>query len=445
MSSTPSEFRITPAITPGLREEQPTDVFPLFSASDDLALKVSSLMENTADWIYFKDLNSRFTLVSASLIQQLTGTRKASVLGKTDSDFINKECAEKIYEDDNKVLRTGVSILGKVELVEFYNGGSHWMSTSKMPLKDDAGKIVGLIGISRDITKQKLVEQELDESNKALFEASRRAGMAEVATNVIHNVGNVLNSINVSANRADEVARDMGFDKLNKVTQLLRSNLSNPEFFGPEGKVKHVPDYIESVSQTLRDDNQTLRAELAETRKHLEHVCSIISRQQEHASNLQFIETVEMSELVDQAIRMNSDALKKHNITIARQFEPGIIVETDKHRVLQIVVNLIRNAKHACVDSGNRDRHITVSVRSGDDATVLIEVKDNGVGIEPENLVKVFNHGFTTRVNGHGFGLHSGGNSAKQLHGSLTCQSDGPGTGATFILTLPLQVTESAT
>jgi signal transduction histidine kinase len=107
--------------------------------------------------------------------------------------------------------------------------------------------------------------------------------------------------------------------------------------------------------------------------------------------------------------------------------------------VLQILLNLTANAKHACVDAGREDGRVKVRVTNGDDR-VRIAVCDNGVGISPENLKKVFKHGFTTRKKtGHGFGLHSGALIARELGGTLSAQSDGPGQGAVFTLELPLK------
>jgi signal transduction histidine kinase len=110
----------------------------------------------------------------------------------------------------------------------------------------------------------------------------------------------------------------------------------------------------------------------------------------------------------------------------------------DRHKVLQILVNLIRNAKYALDDRGHQDKRMILRIVPDGSAAVKISVIDNGVGIAPENLTRIFGHGFTTRKGGHGFGLHSGALAAKQLGGSLTCLSDGPGKGATFTLKLPL-------
>jgi signal transduction histidine kinase len=119
------------------------------------------------------------------------------------------------------------------------------------------------------------------------------------------------------------------------------------------------------------------------------------------------------------------------------------VVTTDKHKVMQILINLVRNAKFACVDSGRPDRQLTVRT-TGDDRGLRIAIIDNGVGIPAENLARIFNHGFTTRKNGHGFGLHSGALAARELGGALTVHSAGPGQGATFTLELPYKPAASA-
>ena len=112
-------------------------------------------------------------------------------------------------------------------------------------------------------------------------------------------------------------------------------------------------------------------------------------------------------------------------------------ITVDRHKVLQILVNLIRNAKYACDDSGHPDKVITLRIESGVPG-VRISVIDNGIGIPSENMGRIFNHGFTTRESGHGFGLHSAALAAQELGGCLRAESDGPGRGAMFVLDLPL-------
>jgi C4-dicarboxylate-specific signal transduction histidine kinase len=136
---------------------------------------------------------------------------------------------------------------------------------------------------------------------------------------------------------------------------------------------------------------------------------------------------------------MNSEALARHDVRLVRDFDPNVPeVTVEKHKVLQILVNLIRNAKYACDDSTEEDKRVTVRVTNGE-GRVHVIVADNGVGIPRENLTRIFNHGFTTRKHGHGFGLHSGALAAKEMGGSLLVHSDGPGKGAIFTLELPVK------
>jgi signal transduction histidine kinase len=152
-------------------------------------------------------------------------------------------------------------------------------------------------------------------------------------------------------------------------------------------------------------------------------------------------ETVNLTDLVEDALRMNAGGMTRHEVKVVREYEEVRPITVDKHKVLQILVNLIRNAKYACDDSGRKDKQLTLRVSNGGDQA-RIAVIDNGVGIPAENLTRIFNHGFTTRKDGHGFGLHSGALAAKEMGGSLSVHSDGTGRGAVFTLEVPLDPTQ---
>ena len=165
--------------------------------------------------------------------------------------------------------------------------------------------------------------------------------------------------------------------------------------------------------------------------------------QQNYAKVSGVVETVKVADLVEDALRMNAGALVRHEVGLARDFAETPPISVEKHKVLQILVNLIRNAKYACDESGRKDKQITLKIFQREQ-WVCIAVMDNGVGIPPENRTRIFNHGFTTRKEGHGFGLHSGALAAKELGGTLTAHSDGLGHGATFTLELPAVPPKSA-
>lgn len=160
--------------------------------------------------------------------------------------------------------------------------------------------------------------------------------------------------------------------------------------------------------------------------------------QQNYAKVSGAYENLDPAELVEDALRLNVAAFERHHIELVREFEennPKVCV--DRHKFLQILINLLRNAKHAMEDVSERERRMVIRVGMASPDRVKIVVSDNGIGIPPENLTKIFNHGFTTKKDGHGFGLHSGANAAKEMGGSLTAHSEGPGQGAEFSLELP--------
>lgn len=300
-------------------------------------------------------------------------------------------------------------------------------------------KCVGVVVNWRDITARKAAEAELVRTHQQLLETSRRAGMAEVATSVLHNVGNVLNSVNTSAAVVTDRLKNSGAEKISRVAELLDSNRSRlAEFLGENGRAAHVIEYLQTMAEHLAAERATVMTELRELTQNIDHIKEIVVMQQNYAKISGLTELVQVTDLVEDALRMNSAALQRHQVQLLREYAadlPKITVE--KHKVLQILINLIRNAKYACDDANRDDKRVTIRVsRAG--TSVRIAVIDNGVGISPENLTRIFNHGFTTRSQGHGFGLHSGALAAKEMHGALTVASEGVGRGATFTLDLPV-------
>ena len=289
------------------------------------------------------------------------------------------------------------------------------------------------------LTSRARVERELAESNGRLVETSRHAGMAEVATGVLHNVGNVLNSVNVSASLVQDRFRQSKIASLVKTAALLREHEADlGPYLTTDPKGQRLPGFLLKLADHLAAEQQEILGELASLTKNIEHIKEIVAMQQTYARVSGVNEHLPPETLVEDAIRINESALTRHRVQLARQFEPVPDVVVDKHKVLQILINLIRNAKYA-IDAGpNPDKALTLRIRQSAPDRVQIQVQDSGVGIPPENLTRIFGHGFTTKKDGHGFGLHSGANAAREMGGSLSAHSDGPGQGATFTLELPV-------
>jgi PAS domain S-box-containing protein len=338
----------------------------------------------------------------------------------------------------NEAVFQGESRVAEFEIIGL-RGTRRWMETHACPLRGADEKIFAQLAIARDITSRKRADAELEKLNKQLVEASRQAGMAEVATSVLHNVGNVLNSVNVSSSLVSENLKKSKAVNLSKVAALLREHaLDLGAFLTNDPKGKQLPDYLAELAEHLAGERTSAIEELAHLQKNIEHIKEIVAMQQSYANISGVSETVQVSDLVEDALRMNGSALVRHDVEAIREFEAVPPITVEKHKVLQILVNLIRNAKYACDAAGGPDKRLTVRVTNGDNR-VRIAIIDNGIGIPPENLTRIFNHGFTTRKDGHGFGLHSGALAAKELGGLLRVRSEGAGKGAMFILELPLE------
>ena len=288
------------------------------------------------------------------------------------------------------------------------------------------------------LTSRSRVERELAESTRRLLETSRHAGMAEIATGVLHNVGNVLNSVNVSATLLADRLRRSKISSLDKVVQLLAQHEGDlGVFLTQDAKGRQLPEFLKSLAQHLNTEQAALIKEAQALMKNVEHIKEIVSMQQSYSKLGGLVEPVPPILLVEDALRIKTPALARHRIDIVRQFSEAPPALVDKHKTLQILINLISNAKHAVNHSDVEERRITIRILSIPNDRVRIAVEDTGVGIPPENLSKIFQYGFTTKKEGHGFGLHSAANAAREMGGSLTAASEGHARGATFTLELP--------
>ena len=324
------------------------------------------------------------------------------------------------------------------------DGAVIWVRSTTSLVRDGAAAAEYSVEFLRDITARKASADELERVHKQLVTASRQAGMAEVATNVLHNVGNILNSVNISASLVIERVKQSKGPGVSRLAALLKEKGSAvADFIAHDERGKRIPEYLTSLGEQLVGDQKMALEELASLRDNLEHIKDTVAMQQSYAKLCGVTETIAVAELVEDSLRLNAGAFVRHGVALCREFGEVPPITVDKHKVLQILVNLVRNAKYACDESGRSDKLLTLRIEKAP-AGVRICVIDNGVGIPAENMSRLFTHGFTTRVDGHGFGLHSGALAAQELGGSLRVMSDGPGCGATFILELPVGPKEAA-
>ena len=405
--------------------------------------RFSSAFENASIGMALVSLEGRWLKVNRALCE-LVGYSSDELAAKTFQDITHPDDLAADLDYVRKVIAGDISSYQMEKRYLHKLGQVVWILLSVSLVRDAAGRPLHFIAQIQDISARQQAQSELERTHEELLAASRRGGMAEVATNVLHNVGNVVYSVNVSANLVADSVKISKVGNLAKAAALLRAHESDlGAFMTGDARGRQLPAYLARLADHLVADQDATVKELELLRANIDHIKEIVAMQQSHAKMSGVAEIVKVTDLVEDSLRMNSGPLTRQGVEIIREFEDVPPINIEKHKVLQILVNLVRNAKHACCDSGRADKQMTLRVAHGG-IGIRASVTDNGVGILPENLTRIFNHGFTTRKAGHGFGLHSGALAAREMGGSLNAYSDGLGKGATFILELPIHAASLA-
>lgn len=289
--------------------------------------------------------------------------------------------------------------------------------------------------ILNDISHRKRNEDRMKKLNQKLINTSRQAGIAEIATSILHSVGNVLNSVNTSVSMLQQGLEQNKISGLQKAAEMFKQEGAN--LFQPHGKGPQLVEYLEAVVSQLDKDKNISLSEVASLKQNVSHIAEIVSAQQKFSGKSGLIENLNVSELIEEALNINVVSLENNQVTVERNYHSPLEIMGDRSKIMQILVNLIRNANEAMMTKTNHPATIEIAADIIEHR-ITISVKDNGHGIGDENMRKMFRYGFTTKQDGHGFGLHSCALAAKEMHGDLVVESDGVDQGALFKLELPI-------
>lgn len=299
-----------------------------------------------------------------------------------------------------------------------------------------------LIGVAMDVTHRKEAENEITLLNHQLVSTARQAGMADVATSMLHNVGNILNSTNISVEVIDEHLKRLEYYNFFGVIDLLKEHSESlTHYLTSDEKGILIPKYIIAIAEKMKHTYQSFNDEIINLKEHIQKIRDIIKAQQSISEAPDLYEKLFLPDVVQLALQM-TDSVSTDGINVKTKFEGESKIYTDKAKLLQILINLLQNAHDAVMDplSGNY-KEITIEAKEDpiQKDKIIISVHDNGIGIPKEKLDKIFTFGYTTKINSPGFGLHISAIAANDINGNLRVESPGLGLGATFYLTIPLK------
>ena len=289
-----------------------------------------------------------------------------------------------------------------------------------------------------EVAQRQRAQSKLAETQVQLVAASRQAGMAEVATGVLHNVGNILNSVNVSATIVGDKINQSELEGLQKAVSLLEENTTTLSgYLTEDPKGAQLPRYLALVANRLDQEHREVLLETETLIKNISHIRDIVALQQSYAKVSNIRETTDIAELIADALHINKGALERHGIEVGQDIDVTGTVLLEKQKILQVLVNLIKNSADSLGESPKTPKRLNIVIKMTEPDRLSLRIEDNGIGIPPENLTRIFAHGFTTKKQGHGFGLHTGALAIAEMGGTLRAESDGHNRGASFILELP--------
>jgi signal transduction histidine kinase len=290
------------------------------------------------------------------------------------------------------------------------------------------------------IEERQRAQRERDAMQAELLDTARKAGMAEIATSVLHNIGNALTSVNIATEVARRLVRTSKVKDVSRVAELLEKNQDElSAFLTVDERGKRLPAYIRKLSEALAAEQERVLGEIDELKRMIDHAKDIVAWQQSYAGVAGVVEELPPVVLVEDALRIAKVESARDYVQIEKEFDGVPTMRVERHKVVQILVNLIGNSLQAIKSAGRERGVIRIRLRGEGARAISIEVSDDGIGIVPENMSRLFQYGFTTREDGHGFGLHSCAITATELGGGIKAASDGDGKGARFTLTLPLE------
>lgn len=424
-----------------------------------------TLIDSLPDIIFVKDAEGRKIIANRADVSGMGATSEAEVIGKTDIEIFQNDIGLRGYEDDMSVLKQGISLLNKEEFFLDKEGNKRWLLTSKIPVIDDNGNIIRLLGIGHDITARKQSEETLNKLNQDLYAQSEELkelneqltlqkeqelekaiaqGKFEIASEVLHDIGNALVGFGSYLNRINRAIELNNLDTIKSLSAFLKSQqIAIGNAIGAD-KATALVTLTENLANTQGTNQQEVSASMTELLNIITHIQEILNIQRQfvrgHGGGPQERKPVNLENLIDNCRSMLFASLDRKGIQFKISVQPGLpIIKGDHTKLMQVILNVLKNSIEA-IDIDMPDKKISITALY-DGANIGVVITDNGQGFSAETGSRFFERGFTTKKTGTGLGLYNCKSIIESHGGSFEIKSDGPGLGS--ITTIKLDADQS--
>jgi PAS domain S-box-containing protein len=399
-----------------------------------------ALVANIPGAVYRFRIDSEWTIEFISdVIAEITAYPASHFKWKsalTYRDIIHPEDREKVEKAIAEGMDPQKSFSVEYRIIDA-TGQEHWLTENGQAVFATDGTPLWLDGTIFDITQRKKAEADLAAVQKELIENAHQAGMADIATDTLHNVGNILNSVKTSAHVIGDIMKASSLSDMKKANSMLKANIGDiEEFISNHPKGKKLMQYYLKLEEEFTKEHDNVREHLVRLTDKVKAIEDVVKAQQSYAGVSSLTESLDLSEIVEDALTIQSETQAQYNLEIVKNYQDVPKVDVNKTKLVHTLINLLQNAKDAMNEFPADKKILTFSIENDDEA-VFVKVSDTGSGIPQKDIENIFSHGFTTKKNGHGFGLHSCANYMREMGGRMWAESEGEGKGATFVLRFP--------
>jgi PAS domain S-box-containing protein len=421
-----------------------------------------TLIDNLPDTIYVKDTEGRKIIANRADVAAIGAKCEADVIGKTDLELFPNSIGLRAYKDDMEVLRTGEPLLDREEFLYNDKGEKFWLSTSKVPVYDEHGKISRILGLGHNITERKRAEEALNKLNRELaaqseelkilnsqlllqkeqeLEKAIAQGKFEIASEVLHDIGNALVGFGSYLTRINRVVESNNLEGLRNLGTFLKTQQAAIGNAIGVDKAAALVSITESIAKSQGDNQKEMSTAIAELLNIVSHIQEILNIQRQSVRNHNGSherKPVNLGSIIDDCRSMLFASFDKKDVKFNVNVKPGnYVIKGDHTKLMQVMLNVIKNSLEA-IDMESENKFISVSMELTGDY-ILLKIADNGQGFDKKTSENFFERGFTTKKKGTGLGLYNCRSIVESHAGSFDISSDGPGLGAVTTIKFALQ------